>query len=46
MKEYDAKMYRKTRYGVIGLACNLPTAAGEKTTIGLYRIAQKLVKFN
>ena len=39
-------MYRHARYGVIGLFTNLPSRAGEKTTIGLYRLASKIFKFN
>jgi hypothetical protein len=39
-------MYRRARMGAVGTATNLPTKAGEKATIGIYRVAQKLVKFN
>ncbi|MBS7158370.1 MAG: glycosyltransferase family 2 protein [Collinsella sp.] len=46
LKEYDERMYRHARYGVIGLFTNLPSRAGEKTTIGLYRLASKIFKFN
>lgn len=46
LKEYDPRMYRHARHGLVGTATNLPTEAGEKVTIGLYRVAQKLVKFN
>lgn len=31
---------------VVGFATNLPTKAGVKTTIYIYRVAQKLYKFN
>ena len=46
LKAYDKKMYSKARHGVIGLATNLPTKLGEKTTLGIYHIASKLFKFN
>lgn len=46
LKAYDPKMYRKARHGVVGLATNLPTKLGEKTTVGIYHIASKLFKFN
>ncbi len=46
LKAYDARMYRHARHGVIGTGTNLPTKAGDKMTIGLYHVAQRLVKFN
>ncbi|MCH3968220.1 MAG: glycosyltransferase family 2 protein [Atopobiaceae bacterium] len=46
LREYDSRMYRRASKGVLGLSTNLPTKTGEKVTIGLYRFAQKLVKFN
>lgn len=46
LKAYDKRMYRRARMGVVGIATNLPTKAGEKFTLGVYRIASKLVKFN
>lgn len=46
LKEYDQRMYRHARYGVMGLGTNLPTRVGEKTTIGLYHLASKIFKFN
>lgn len=46
LKEYDERMYRHARYGVIGMGTNLPTVLGDKTTIGLYRLASKIFKFN
>ena len=39
-------MYRRARRGIIGMATNLPGAFGKKVTVGVYRLAQKLVKFN
>ena len=46
LHDYDRRMWRRCRLGIIGLATNLPTKLGEKTTLGIYHIAQKLVKFN
>lgn len=46
LKEYDKRMYRRARMGIVGIATNLPTKVGEKFTLGIYRIASKLVKFN
>ena len=46
LKHYDKRMYRRARMGVVGIATNLPTKAGEKFTLGIYRIASKLMKFN
>lgn len=46
LKAYDKRMYRRARMGVVGIATNLPTKAGEKFTLGVYKIASKLFKFN
>ena len=46
LKEVDLKMYRHARMGVVGLATNLPGEWGKKATLGIYHVAQKLVKFN
>lgn len=46
LKEYDPRMYRHARRGIVGTFTNLPTSAGDKVTIGLYHVAQRLVKFN
>jgi hypothetical protein len=39
-------MYKKARYGFIGIGSNLPGETGTKATMVLYKAAQKLVKFN
>ena len=39
-------LYRKGKLYYVGLATNLPGKVGEKITIGGYRVAQKVVKFN
>lgn len=46
LKDYDAHMYRHIRLDVTNLFTDLPTKAGEKFTIGIYRLANKVVKFN
>ena len=46
LKAYDERMYRHARYGMIGVGTNLPTKVGEKTTIGLYHLAERIFKFN
>lgn len=46
LKEKDPKMYKKIRYGLFGMAMNLPGRLGRKVSIGGYKIAQKIVGFN
>ena len=46
LKEYDERMYRRARYGVVGFFTNLRGRAGDKTTLGLYHLASKIFKFN
>lgn len=46
LEEYDARMYRTARYGIVGIATNLPGKVGDQITIWGYHIAQKVVKFN
>ena len=46
LKEYDERMYRHARCGILGIGTNLPTKAGEKTSVALYRAASKIFKFN
>lgn len=46
LKNYDKKMYDFCRGGLIGILSNLPTKAGRKTTIALYKIVAKCMKFN
>ena len=46
LKAYDERMYRRARHGAMGVATNLPTDVGRKTTIGIYRVAQRLYRFN
>ncbi|WP_085830224.1 glycosyltransferase family 2 protein [Collinsella vaginalis] len=46
LRAHDARMYRRARFGLVGLATNLPTPFGRRMTVGLYRLAGKIVKFN
>lgn len=46
LKAYDERMYRAARYGIVGVAANLPGALGHEVTLLGYRIAQKIMKFN
>lgn len=46
LRQYDHRMYVRCRHGLIGQSMNLPGDMGKKVSVGLYRAAQKLVKFN
>lgn len=46
LKDFDSHMYRHCRKGVVGVFANLPGKAGKKTTLGIYKLAQKFMKFN
>ncbi len=46
LKEYDKWMYRHARTGFLGVASNLPGRVGNKITLGIYKTAQKVLKFN
>ena len=46
LQQFDEKMYRKARWGLLGIGTNLPTKAGEKITLGGYHLAEKIFKFN
>ncbi|MBQ9057580.1 MAG: glycosyltransferase family 2 protein [Atopobiaceae bacterium] len=46
LKEYDRRMYSRASTSLMGFWTTLPTRAGEKLSIGIYRAAAKLVKFN
>lgn len=46
IKEVDETLYKKLRYGIFGIAMNIPGKLGRKISIALYRIAQKIVGFN
>ena len=46
LHDYDRRMWRRCRLGIFGLATNLPGVVGTKATIGVYHLANKLIKFN
>ncbi len=46
LKQRDMWMYLHARRGFLGFMSNLPGRVGTKTTVGLYKIAQKFIKFN
>ena len=46
IKETDEALYKKLRYGIFGIAMNLPGKLGRKIGVGAYHIAQKVVGFN
>ncbi len=46
LHDYDRRLWRRCRLGAMGVASNLPGFLGNKVTIALYRLADKLVKFN
>ncbi|MDY2776908.1 MAG: glycosyltransferase family 2 protein [Collinsella sp.] len=46
LKAHDEWMYRHARFGLIGVGTNLPTRIGERATIGMYRLASRIFKFN
>ena len=45
LKAHDGHLYRRCRFSVAE-GCNLPGWLGSKISIGGYRIAQKIFKFN
>ncbi len=46
LKDYDKKMYSRIRHSLVGIGTNLPGHFGQKMSLGFYRIAQKIFKFN
>lgn len=46
LKNKDIRTYRKMRYGAISAFTHLPTKLGRKTTVGIYRIVNKIYKPN
>ena len=46
LKQKDARLYHKLRYGVCGGVMNLPGRGGRKISVESYRICQKIFKFN
>lgn len=46
LKEKDADLYKNIRWGLFGIAMNLPGKVGRKCSIFCYKVAQKIVGFN
>lgn len=46
LRDYDRRLWRRCRWGIVGQGTNLPGFVGRKTSLSLYRIASRLVKFN
>lgn len=46
LHDYDRRMWRRCRFGIMGQGTNLPGKLGTKITIAFYRLADKIVKFN
>lgn len=46
LHDHDRRLWRRCRWGVIGQCTNLPTIVGKRLTLGIYRLAGKVVKFN
>lgn len=45
-KRYDMRMYNRARHGLFGTFMNFRGPIGERVTIGIYHLAQKIFKFN
>ena len=46
IRQHDAKLYRRLRFGVYGLMLHLPGRAGRKISLDTYSLAQKVFGFN
>ena len=46
LKNKDPKLYKKVKRNSVSMVANLPTAAGRKFSLSMYRILQKLYLFN
>ncbi len=46
LKSYDKRMYKRVRYGIIGLSLNLPGRMGSRLSLELYKFAKQRFKFN
>ncbi len=46
LKTKNTRLYHKLRYRSLALAANLPSAAGRKTSVAVYHVAQRIFKFN
>lgn len=46
LRAYDRRLWRRCRLGIMGMGSNLPGPVGSRASIALYRLADKIVKFN
>lgn len=46
LKERDEKLYRRMKCNIVPASTNLPSAAGRRMSLALYRLARKIYKFN
>lgn len=46
LHDYDRRLWRRCRLGVMGQGSNLPGRVGKRITVALYRLANKFMKFN
>ena len=46
IKKKDLRLFRRLRWGIMGVVMNLPGKTGRKISIAAYRISQKIVGFN
>jgi hypothetical protein len=46
LKEKDHRLYRRMKYRSISAVSNLPGYQGRKLSVKLYKLAQKIYKFN
>lgn len=46
LREFDERMYRHARWGLLGIGTNLPGHLGDRVTVGAYHLASRIFKFN
>ena len=46
LRQKDAALYRRCRYRLTNVGTNIPGYQGRKLSVQLYRVAQKIYKFN
>ena len=46
MRSVDSGLYHKMKYRAVSAFTNLPGYQGRKLSVGLYRLARKIYKFN
>ena len=46
LRKKDAALYRRLRYRITNLGTNIPGYQGRRLSVKIYRLAQKIYKFN